>query len=171
MGAEQVPGQGGRYHLVAFDARGEERPEATGPYSQEIAGMLAREAATDVFVLSHGWMGDVPAARRQYGAWLAAMAGCPDDEAAAQARPRGFRPVVVAVHWPSKAWADEDLGPASFAVPGPEAAADGTEHAAARLVESTAAVLQDGPVLRDAVRTIVAAALEDPIPAILPVEV
>jgi hypothetical protein len=167
MGAEHVPGHEGVYHLVAFDAAGRERTEAAGPYSQEITALLAAEPVTDVFVLSHGWMGDVPAARRQYGAWVSAMAGCPDDEAAARSRPGGFRSVVVGVHWPSKAWADEDLGPASFAVPG---VAD-PEQGAARIVQSTLAVLDDSPVVRDAVQTIVEAAIEDPVPAVLPGQV
>ena len=168
MGTEHVPaGQDGVYHLVAFDAAGRERPEAASPYSRELATLLAAEPVTDVFLLSHGWMGDVPAARRQYGKWVAAMAGCPDDEAAARARPGGFHPVVVGVHWPSKAWADEDPGTASFAFPG----AGDAEQGAARVVESTAAVLGGSAVVRDAVRTIVESALEDPVPAVLPVPV
>jgi hypothetical protein len=171
VGVEEAPGQAGRYHLVSFDAAGAERPEAAGPYSRELTGLLAREPVTDVFVLSHGWMADVPAAQRQYGAWVAAMAGCPDDEAAARARPGGFRPLVVGVHWPSRAWADEELGPASFAVPPTAAGATGTDQAVGRLVEATAAALTDIPTVRDAVRTIVEAALEDPVPATLPVEV
>src|SRR4051812_47858872 len=132
MGAEQVPDQESPYHLVAFDTDGRERPEAAGPHSQEITALLARESVTDVFLLSHGWMGDVPAARRQYGAWLAAMAGCPDDAAAARSRPGGFRPMVVGVHWPSQAWGDEDMGPASFTVPSPDRGTADTEQGAAR---------------------------------------
>lgn len=170
MGAEPVPGREDRYHLVTFDAAGNERPEATGPYSRVIAALLLREAPTDVFVLSHGWMGDVPAARRQYGAWVAAMAGCPEDRAAAEARPGGFRPVVVGVHWPSRAWGDEDLGSAAFAVPigdpgAPEAGqVDGVE----RIVDSSAAALGDTPTVREPVRTIVDSALDDPVPVTLP---
>jgi hypothetical protein len=170
VGAEPVPGREDRYHLVAFDAAGNERPETTGPYSRVLAALLAREAPTDVFVLSHGWMGDVPAARRQYGAWVAAMAGCPEDRAAAEARPGGFRPVVVGVHWPSRAWGDEDLGSASFAVPigyagAPEA---GQVDGVARLVDSSATALGDTPGVRDAVRAIVDSALDDPVPVTLP---
>jgi hypothetical protein len=153
--------------LVAFDKAGVERPETPGPYSRELTALLAQKPVTDVFLLSHGWMGDVPAARRQYGAWVTAMAGCPDDEADARGRPGGFHPVVVGVHWPSKAWADEDLSPASFTVPGAADAAQGGEQ----LVGATAAAVGDSPAVRDAVRAIVRAALEDPIPATLPAEV
>jgi hypothetical protein len=169
MGAEHD--QDGSYHLVAFDAAGAERGEAGGLYSRELTGLIARKAPTDVFLLSHGWMGDVPAARRQYGAWVSAMAGCPEDEAAARARPGGFRPVVVGVQWPSKAWGEEDLGPAAFAVPATDAGAPPAEDGVARLVTASAAALGDTPTTRAAVRTIVDAALEDPVPMTLPVPV
>jgi hypothetical protein len=170
VGAEPVPGREDCYHLVTFDAAGNERPEATGPYSRVIAALLSREAPTDVFVLSHGWMGDVPAARRQYGAWVAAMAGCPEDRAAAEARPGGFRPVVVGVHWPSRAWGDEDLSSAAFAVPigDPGAPEAGQVDGVARLVDSSAAAFGDIPTVRDPVRTIVDSALDDPVPVTLP---
>lgn len=170
MGAEPVPGSAGRYHLVAFDAAGVERPEDGALYSQELTAIVAREAPTDVFVLSHGWYGDVPAARRQYGAWVAAMAGCPQDRSAADARPGGFRPVVVGVHWPSKAWGDEDLGSASFALPAgaPGQPEGGQGEGVARLVGSSAAALRDTPAVRDAVRAIIDVALDNPVPATLP---
>jgi hypothetical protein len=170
MGAEPVPGREGRYHLVAFDAAGVERGEDTGPSSREIAALVARERPTDVFVLSHGWNGDVPSARRQYGAWVAAMAGCPGDRAAADARPGGFRPVVVGIHWPSKAWGDEDLQSAFFALPAgaPGAPEGGQDDGVTRVVNSAAATLGDTPGVREAVRAIVGSALEDPVPATLP---
>ena len=31
---------------------------------------VAREPITDVFLMSHGWKGDVPSAREQYGRWI-----------------------------------------------------------------------------------------------------
>ena len=170
MGAEPVPGRVGRYHLVTFDAAGRERPEATGLYSRELTALLAREAPTDVFVLSHGWMGDLPAARSRYEEWTAAMAGCPEDRAAAEARPDGFRPVVVGVHWPSQAWGDEDLGSSSFAIPpgDPDALEAGRADGVARLVDSSTTALGDTPGVRDAVRVIVDSALDDPVPVVLP---
>ncbi len=169
MGVELVPGSRDRYHLVAFDAVGNERSEAGGPYSGELAALAARDAPTDVFVLSHGWNGDVPAARRQYGAWIGAMAGCPEDRAAAEARPGGFRPLVVGIHWPSRAWGDEDLGSTSFTVPAdPGAPEAGQDDGATRLVDSSATALGDTPAVRAAVRTIVDSALDDPVPVTLP---
>jgi hypothetical protein len=166
MGAEPVPGRDDQYHLVAFDAAGVERPEGSGPYSRDLTALVAREAPTDVFVLSHGWMGDVPAARRQYGAWIAAMAGCPKDRAVADARPGGFRPVVVGLHWPSQAWGDEDLGSAYFALPTGNGTPPG--DGAEELVDISAAALGNTATVRAAVRTIVDSALDDPVPATLP---
>src|SRR5689334_10168353 len=170
VGAETVPGYHHRYHLVAFDAAGSERPEPTGRYSRTLMAQIAHEEPTDVFLLSHGWNGDLPAARRQYGSWVAAMAGCPEDRAAAEARPGGFRPVVVALHWPSKAWGEEDLESASYALPGdaPGTSEGGHADSMAQLVHSSVGALADTAAVRDAVCTIVDSALDDPVPTALP---
>jgi hypothetical protein len=109
---------------------------------------LAGEPITDVFLMSHGWQDDVPAARDQYRRWIGATAACAADVArAAQTRP-GFRPLLIGVHWPSLPWGDERLGPAaaSFA-PG---AGEGVDAYAARLADTLAA--------RVALETIFAAA-------------
>ncbi len=149
------------YRMAAFDASGSPRFD-TGELTTGIAAL----SPTDVFVFSHGWYGDVRGARSQYEAWSAAMAACHDDRSAAEAREGGFRPAAVGIHWPSLAWGDETL--TSFAVP-THGADEG--DAVARIVESSAADLTDTAAVRDAVRTIIAAALDDPIPATLPKEV
>src|SRR6266700_594954 len=177
MPIETVPEHDIRYHLVAFDAKGRERPEEGGPYSRDVLREAAPSEPTDVFLFSHGWNGDVPDARRQYGRWLAAMASCGDDIAAAAAMPGGFRPLLVGLHWPSKAWGDEQLGGASFLV---EATGEGTDGDDAgddarddvqALVSDLAAQLHDTPATRQAIRTIVQSALVDAAPATLPSEV
>ena len=68
MPIETVPGSDIRYYLVAFDKEGNERDEG-GLLSRRVAEAVADTAqpVTDVFLMSHGWMGDVPAARDQYG--------------------------------------------------------------------------------------------------------
>src|SRR5262245_17396807 len=137
MSIESVPGTNLQYHLIPFDAEGRERPEGGDLASRRAAAALAAEPVTDVFLMSHGWQGDLPAARDQYGRWIAAMAACAADVArAAQVRP-GFRPLLVGVHWPSLPWGDERLGAAavSFA---PEAA-EGVDAYAARLADTPAA--------------------------------
>ncbi|MET0859501.1 MAG: hypothetical protein ABW091_00595 [Microbacterium sp.] len=169
MGAERVPGRSERYHLVSFDAAGRERPEENGTYSRELVALLKEEGPTDVFLLSHGWYGDVPAARQQYRAWVAAMADCAADREEAEERPGGFRPVVVGLHWPSLAWGEEDLS-ASFAVAPTDDMSpyEGQGDGVARLVDSSVAALADTPMVRDSVRAIVDSALDDPVPVTLP---
>jgi pimeloyl-ACP methyl ester carboxylesterase len=170
---ETVPEHDIRYHLIAFDAKGRERPEEGGPYSPAVLREAATSEPTDVFLFSHGWQGDVPAARRQYGRWLAAMAFCPNDLAAVAAMPGGFRPLLIGLHWPSKAWGDEQLGGASFLIEATGEALDGddTKDDVESLVNRLAAQLNDSLATRQAIRTIVESALVDAVPGTLPTEV
>ena len=146
------------YRLAAFDAAGSPRFDA-----RELTAGIAEQSPTDVFVFSHGWFGDVRGSREQYDAWWAAMAACPDDRLAAEARADGLRFAAVGIHWPSLAWGDESL--ASFAVTAGDLDHD---EAVAGIVESSVAELADTASVRDAVATIIDAALDDPIPATLP---
>jgi hypothetical protein len=147
MGLESVPGTNLTYHLIAFDAAGRERLENGAPASQAAIAALADEPITDVFLMSHGWQGDVPAARAQYQRWIGAMAACDQDVARAKQTRSGFRPLLIGVHWPSQPWGDERLGaPSNFAAP----AAEGLDAYAARL--------GDTPATRGALQTILAAA-------------
>lgn len=109
MPIETVPGTTLQYYLINFDASGNERTEASGKISQKILEALATEPFTDVFILSHGWLGDIPAARRQYNRWIGAMAKNEADiKKLKQVRP-GFRPLLIGIHWPSKPWGNETL--------------------------------------------------------------
>src|SRR5207248_3302769 len=69
--------------------------------------------------ISHGWKGDMPAAREQYGRWIGAMAQCAGDIARMrQVRP-GFLPLLIGLHWPSLPYGDESVGGGvSFGVAG-----------------------------------------------------
>src|SRR4051812_11285897 len=109
------------YDLVAFDSRGNERTDdPAGLMSDLILRTLADDdsGVTDVFLMCHGWNGDLPAARAQYDKWSEAMAGCGADVARMkQARPN-FKPHIVGIHWPSMPWGDESFGDGgSFSVP------------------------------------------------------
>lgn len=68
MTTETVPGTDSCYHLINFDKHGRERTDdpagIDGCLSDTVAGILATEPVTDVFFMSHGWQGDVPAAKR-----------------------------------------------------------------------------------------------------------
>lgn len=63
-----------------------------------------------MFVVSHGWMADDDAAKRNYGSWIDAMVA---QGAAGDAPAIGpdYKPQVVAVHWPSLPWGDERPDP------------------------------------------------------------
>ena len=118
-----LPATGARAacELICYDSSGRERTDdPDGLMSDRILRRLAADDApvTDVFLLSHGWMGDIPAARKQYANWLEAMAKCEADAARMrQVRPN-FTPLHVGIHWPSKPWGDESFGEGgSFSVP------------------------------------------------------
>ncbi|RAR48847.1 CHAT domain-containing protein [Paraburkholderia unamae] len=117
MPIRNIPGSDIAYYLILFDENGRERAEADGTMLS--AAVMARLAAaddpvTDVFVCSHGWQGDVPAAIDQYDRWIGAMAQCEADLAAMEARNPAFNPMVIGVHWPSLPWGMETV-PASAA--------------------------------------------------------
>ncbi|WP_371679697.1 hypothetical protein [Streptomyces sp. NBC_01276] len=175
MPAETVPDTDIQYHLIAFDARGCERAEADGAYSPAVLKLAAARQPTDVFVFSHGWNADVPGARKQYSRWIATMESCTQDRAALAARPGGYRPLLVGLHWPSKAWSDEELldqpgGSYAVSVDAErsgiegEESSDGTEW----YVDHYATLLADTPPTRKALRTILRSALMDAAPEILP---
>ena len=103
MSRESVPGHDISYHLVCFDETGNERGRESADVVYDAPG-----GVTDVFFFNHGWNGDVPAARQQYGQWVATMAGCRAEREAAHRLPGGFKSLLVGLHWPSKAWGDED---------------------------------------------------------------
>jgi len=67
-----------KYYLIAFDAKGKEHENdpngLNGLMSPVVLKELADNPITDVFLISHGWMGDVPAAKKQYHNWIGAMA-------------------------------------------------------------------------------------------------
>ena len=160
---DRIAGTGLGYYLLAFDEQGLERTDhPRGRVSGLISDTLSREPITDVFLFSHGWQGDVPAARRQYRDWVGAMAERRSDrDRIAQSRPN-FRPLLVGIHWPSLPWGDEDLGGVSFTT---------TADPATTLVDVYARRLGDTPELRQHLRTIALAATRSGTPDRLPPEV
>lgn len=156
--------------LIAFDAAGAERADdPDGVMSDRALRTLADDAAgvTDVFLMCHGWMGDLPAARAQYDSWLTTFAACAADRARAAAVRPGFKPHFVGLHWPSLPWGDESFGGGgSFAIP-----VDGPADPVAALVDDYAARIADTPLARDALRRIITAAVQDVEPDALPPDV
>jgi hypothetical protein len=165
MPTQATPG-GIKYHLIAFDASGRERTDdPNGIMSDKILAALRDEPVTDVFLLSHGWMGDVPSAVRQCNNWIDAMGACTADRAAMEKARGGFHPLIVGLHWPSLAWGDEELSSSnvSFGAPGASPVDD--------LVEQYAGRIADTPAARAALRTVIESALNDIAPDSLPPEV
>jgi hypothetical protein len=161
----QVPGTDLQYALIAYDGEGVERTDdQDGPMSQRVLQTVAHDSISDIFIMSHGWKGDLPAAREQYNAWVGAMATWEADRQRAHQRP-GYRPLIVGLHWPSLPWGDEDfarLG-APFAI--------GALSPAEAWVEAYAQRIADTPPAREALRTLFAAAQRDPAPQQLPPDV
>ena len=161
MSIQQVPGSDLRYYLVAYDKDGRERPDdPDGVMSERIAQAIRDDQITDVFVMSHGWKGDIPAAVEQYDRWIKAMADCTADRAAIRQKRPGFKALLVGFHWPSQPWGEEEfgMGAASFAAPG-AAGSPAVAQAVDRFVEEYADRIADTPSARAAIRTIVLGAM------------
>lgn len=161
MVIERVPGTSLTWHLLAYDDGGHERLDAPGGRASEhVLETLRKEPVSDVFVFSHGWIGDIPAARAQYNRWIQVMAACTADVARAPRTRPGFRPLLIGLHWNSLPWSDEELAtPVSFSV---------NPTAAESLVERYARRLSDTPMARAALHEIAAAATVNPAPRELP---
>lgn len=172
MPIETVPGSELQYYLIVFDDKGQEREEAGEPLSKKLLKAVTTESITDIFIFSHGWLGDVPAARRQYNKWLTAMAQQKNDiDRLRKIRP-DFKPLLIGLHWPSLPWGNEELEDAavSFAAPGSEVVAEPGDQIEL-LVTQYAERLADTEASRQALRTILTAASADATPPELPPEV
>ena len=149
-----IAGAGTRYALRAFDAEGRERTDdpdaADGSFSRKVLNDIASERPTDIFILCHGWKGDIPASLDQYDRWIAAMDRSPDRSEAEERRPK-FKPFRIGVHWPSQPWGDEELGSGAGAF-------DGSADPIALYVDR----FGDRPGLRERIATVFRAAALDP---------
>ncbi|PWQ94726.1 hypothetical protein [Leucothrix arctica] len=111
-----------QYFLICYDKLGNEREDDphgdSGILSLKVIQLANSCEYTDIFLISHGWKGDIPAAIDQYNRWISAMAACKADLDRLQARPEGFNPLIIGLHWPSlpfgveeHAQLSEDLDP------------------------------------------------------------
>ncbi|MCP3998448.1 MAG: hypothetical protein GY722_25785 [bacterium] len=148
------------YYLIAFDSDGRERSDdPDGMMSDLIAAELAAGRTTDVYILSHGWRGDIPAAKKQYDKWISAMAAMNADRDRLRSKRAGYRALVVGFHWPSEPWGEEDFEDVDFAGRGTDLDT---------LVDRWAARIADTPAAREALRTILTSAAEDLLPPVMP---
>jgi hypothetical protein len=148
MAFRQLPNSDVRYGLIGFDAQGQERTDdPDGLMSHRLLQLAAQESFTNIFLFSHGWRGDVPAAIAQYDRWMSAFLDrAPDLQLAKHRFPR-FKPLLVGVHWPSEPWGQEELGGAGFGAPGGISAED--------LLKSYADRLGDSPAVRQCLSVLV----------------
>jgi hypothetical protein len=150
MPRRKVPNTDVGYALVCFDEDGVERIDDRdapgGRFSEKVIEEIRARPPTDIFMFSHGWKGDVEAAVGQYDDWISALVNQHTDRARMEARPGGFVPVFVGLHWPSLPWGDEEIGAgANFAMQGGSVAA---------LVDPYAKRLGDKPEVRAALAVI-----------------
>lgn len=181
MPIRQVPNTDRQYLLIAFDKDGVERTDdPDGRMSERAIETVKQGKVTDVFLVSHGWKGDVPAAIDQYDRWIGAMILSTDDLARMRAKRPGYTPLILGLHWPSQPWGDEEMkgGGASFGAT--DAALENGWDAATKaptdeeLIERYADRIADSPAARQALRTIIESARrtagQGGIPARLPQE-
>lgn len=152
-----VPGTEFKYYLVNYDKDGKERfGGEEGVSSSVMLDELKTGNYTDVIVMSHGWMGDIPAAINQYDRWMPNLFTVPADIEAMKKKRPGFKPLLVGLHWPSLPWGDEDNDGSFGFDPNSEA---GKIVAAA--VDDFAAKLGDTPEICKQLETILTAALDE----------
>jgi len=160
MGYHTIPNSTLRYGLIAYDAKGNERPEADGNFTQTLLNDIAAQNVTNVFFFSHGWKGDVPAAIEQFDRWIGAFVKSADMAQAPSVFPN-FRPSFIGLHWPSLPWSSEEAGPdGSFAAAGGMS----PEPLLAKYIER----LGDRPAIRVPLQTIFAEARRNMAPERLP---
>jgi hypothetical protein len=161
MPIRKVAGNDAEYTLIVFDENGKERREPDGTLMSERVKHRVASAAprvTDVFFMSHGWKGDVPAAIEQYDAWVGTMEGLRSDSAAARQRRPEFAPLVVGLHWPSLPWGVETIPAGGGAL---LSAGDEMKAPIDTQVEAYASRIADTPAARAAIRSILDGARRD----------
>lgn len=87
---------GFEYYVLNYDAHGHERIEGTSLLRDEVFRTLDAQKFTDIFIISHGWLGEARGCEKQYNEWLHAFKNY------ATGQKRKFHPLVLALHWPSK---------------------------------------------------------------------
>jgi hypothetical protein len=147
MPFRDIPGTQARYALIAFDKKGREvrdDPDGLGGLmSGELLERVRQAPPRRIFLFSHGWKGDVPAAVDQYNRWIKALLDRPRDSGT----PAGADDALyIGLHWPSLPWGDDELTSGSFAA--------GPGVALAELKQRYVDRLGDEPAIRAALDVI-----------------
>jgi hypothetical protein len=111
MPYETISGFDTRYALISFDKQGQERnddPAAQdGLFSKTVLDDAKKDPPSHIFLFSHGWKGDLDAAKDQYNRWIGAMLKLSADRSTLGP---GFKPLWIGLHWPSLPFGDEEFG-------------------------------------------------------------
>lgn len=157
------------YYLICYDKQGNERSDdpdvANGILSHEVLRLAKTGQYTDIFFISHGWKGDIPAAIDQYNRWTAAMVACKKDIVRLKARPQGFKPLVIGLHWPSLPFGQEEHAVAEDAALRDFALDQSANQS--KLYQQAEDTVADTELGRQAVRALLDSALKDSNPAAL----
>ena len=147
MPQHTIPGTNIPYALIAYEQDGQEH--AREQLARQVVEQVRTQPITDVFLQSHGWKGDLPAAEDQYNRWFGSFVSLSADADRMRHRFPGFNPMLVGLHWPSLPFGDEELGgDGSFSIGGP-AMMPGDA-----LLEKYVERLGDTPAIRRALETI-----------------
>jgi len=167
MPKRRIPNTDQNYYLINFDSDGKERASDDGQtLSEVVLDQLKNQPITDVFVMSHGWLGDIDDAQEQYDRWLANLWSCADDIDAMKRKRPNFKPLSIGLHWPSKPFGNEDTGGAF----GLDGAADGADLVKSAVADQLA-LLNASDEIRPQLETIFKAYLELDAPETLPDDV
>lgn len=163
MTIETIPGTDIEYTLLSYDQKGVERREGAQLMSARLVERVASGDVSNIFFFCHGWKGDVPAARDQYGRWMGAFMRSADLQRAKETF-SDFSPLLVGLHWPSQPWGDEEVGEGnSFAISG--------AAPVERLLRSYLDILGDDPAIRAPLEIIFEEARRNAAPSVLPAAV
>jgi hypothetical protein len=170
MPIRQVPGHADlSYYLLSYTTDGVERTDdgdAPNEFlSNRVIESLAFTPFTDVFLISHGWLGDIPAAINQYDRWNSAMASCTKDRARVRQKRPEFQALLIGLHWSSLPWGNERLDEEAVSFSANQ------RSPLAELLDQYAERIADTPAAREALSVIFEAAMDNIAPARLSPEV
>ncbi|HYV07088.1 MAG TPA: hypothetical protein VFB82_21000, partial [Blastocatellia bacterium] len=98
------------YFEVEFSKKGEVHDQAQ---VTSLTDFLAQGGTSDLFVISHGWNNDMGDARNLYSRFFDCVRQVLDSQAVPGVSSRKF--AILAVLWPSKKFAEQDLIPSGAA--------------------------------------------------------
>lgn len=110
MPVRTIPALGTQYHMVVVDKDGVEAasdPDIPAGCVSDAAIALIKDKVTDVFIWTHGWKGDMPAAVDQYDRWIGAFSSLKEDRKLMASEREEFKEFHIGFHWPSLEWGDE----------------------------------------------------------------